>query len=66
MRLDDVETFHDFQKLLKELSNLPDGGFFYLPLYMKFNELMAHYKWMLRLSLIFGFILGLIAGALIP
>jgi len=65
MRLDEVETFHDFQKILEELSKT-NAGLFYLPLYIKFSQLMTRYRWILRLALILGFTMGLIVGLLMP
>jgi len=66
MRLDEVETFHDFGKFLRELAKTDEGRLFYMPLHLKFDQLLENYRWTLRLALIFGFILGTIFGLALP
>jgi len=66
MRLEEVETFHDFGKFLRELANTDEGKLFYMPLLLKFDTLLQRYRWTLRLALIFGFILGTIFGIALP
>jgi len=66
MHLDEVETFHDFGKFLRELAKTDEGRLFYMPLCLKFDQLLKNYRWTLRLALILGFILGTLFGIALP
>jgi len=64
--LEKVETFHEFGRVLKELSEGRIGELYYLPLYLKYQQLLNQYRFILRVSLLLGFVLGLMVGITLP
>jgi len=62
----EVETFHDFERLLRVLSSGESGMQLYMPLHRKFLELLARYRLFLRLALLSGFVLGVVFGIVLP